>query len=131
MMGVSVTAPPPYISADPIQPFDALAAMSEDVYTDADKYIPTLPSFLTPSATEWTPEPLANTNTDPAAPWTTAQRAWENPIDAVDGYDLPTAVMAWAKALRWPAIPVGKIPKTLVDGIEQYYLSAPFIGQVV
>jgi hypothetical protein len=131
MMGVSVTAPPPYTPAHPIQPFDALAAMSEDVYTEEDHYKPELPLSLTSSLTKWAPEPLADTKDDPAAPWKAVQKAWANPVDAEEGYDLATATAAWAQTLSWFTTPVGKLPTQLVAGIEQYYMSAPFMGQVV
>jgi hypothetical protein len=131
VMGVSVTAPPPHNPADPIQPFDVLAAMSEDVFTEEDHYTPKLPSSLATSLTKWAPEPLVDTTDDPAAPWQAVQKAWANPVDAVEGYDLATAVTAWAETLGWFTTPVGKLPTQLVAGIEQYYMSAPFIGQVV
>jgi hypothetical protein len=104
--------------------------MSEDVYTEEDNYTPKLPSSLTSSMTEWAPDPLADTKVDLAAPWTAVQKAWDNPVDAAEGYDLATAVVAWAQTLSWFTTPVGKLPTQLVAGIEQYYLSAPFMGQV-
>jgi hypothetical protein len=119
MTGVSVAAPPPYISADPIQPFDALAAMSEDVYTEEDHYTPELPSSLTSCLTKWAPEPLADTEDNLAAPWKAVPKAWANPVDAV---------AAWARTLSWFTTPVGKLPTQLVAGIEQYYMSAPFMS---
>lgn len=130
MMGVTVTAPPPYISKDPLPPFDALAAMSESIYPSEDHFTPELPSSLTPSAAKWAPEVLADTNGHPEAPWTAVRDAWGHPVDAADGYDLATAVVAWAKALTWLAVPAGKPPIQLLVDIEKYYLSAPFVGQV-
>ena len=133
IMAVTMTAPPPTISPDPLQPFDAIAAMSEDVYTDedfTDRPPPALPATLTSSVDTWNPIPLANTHTNPTLPWATVKAAWESPADEGLGYNVVAAVAAWANAMQWAQVPNAGIPMQLVVGIEDFYMSAPFSGQV-
>jgi hypothetical protein len=130
MMGVTVTAPEPYISADPLQPFDALAAMSVDVYADEDLYKPTLPSFVTASNLQWAPGPLADDANKKTAPWDAVKKAWQDPIDVIDDSDVSVAVSAWAKALGWSTVPPSQLPTQLLLDLETLYLDAPFVGQV-
>ncbi|KAF2403814.1 hypothetical protein EJ06DRAFT_295181 [Trichodelitschia bisporula] len=80
MMGASFTAPPPSISPDLLQPFNALDMSALDVFAD-DEVEPSLPSKVTLASTSFAPaEPAALTLTSPAnMHWTTALAAWKAP----------------------------------------------------
>jgi hypothetical protein len=85
MMGASFTSPPPYYSQDKILPYDALAAHSIDVFTDADEAAdpglpPHLPSTVTYDRPDWaSSQPLVPTKTDLAAQWEAVMNIWNPP----------------------------------------------------
>jgi hypothetical protein len=135
-MGITLTAPPPYLSNDPILPFDAHAAMSEAVFTCAET--PSLPSSIVPTNPNYNPAPLADT--DKAAPWKALRQVWDQPIHTVSaGQNLMEVVATtWAAAFGWDAKALDGVgtPKLLIDGnggnggLEVEYMACPFIAAV-
>lgn len=129
MMGVTFSAPPPFLSLDLVKAFEAAQAMAKDVFAQDDLFHPKLP--LTPlpvAAGPWRPEPLEIATDRPAKPWEKARDVWStsNTGDA----DIKTLVDACASAFGWTLdlSPAAKIPKLLIDTLETEYLQPPLIG---
>lgn len=136
IMGITLTAPPPLLSADLIKPFDAKDAMAQDIFTDTDHengLNPALvpkPVFAQP---DWNPIARLGADTDEIR-WTTAQTAWRSPDDLGAGlngktWGLSDVASMWGGAMQWKESVAATFPTTLVDEIETYYVSAPFVGQ--
>jgi hypothetical protein len=41
---------------------------------------------------------------------------------------LKDVVGMWGNAMQWKDLPEADMPNALVDGLEGYYMSSPFIG---
>lgn len=124
MMGVIVVPPPPRLSDDAIQPFDAIASQLQDVFPDA----PPFPDATAAAATSWTPVPPAPPPpSDPARPWEAVQALWSTPgLGAGAGAE---AVRAWAGCMGWGGDSVrGDVPERLVAGLQQMYVAAPLVA---
>jgi hypothetical protein len=100
--------------------------MSEDVYMKEDHYTPELPSSLTSVDARTIGRHKGQSGSTVEA----VEKAWANLVHAVEGYDLVTTIVAWVQMLSWFTVPVRKLPTQLVAGIGQYYMSAPFMGQM-
>lgn len=94
-MGVILTPPAPYLSADTIQPFDAVASQLEDVFPTPPDFPPT----NTNASASWLPvAPASPPDPDPAAPWKAVQALWETPAIANGAVN---TVSAWATLMGW------------------------------
>lgn len=129
MMGVTVSAPPPFLSLDLVKPFEAARAMAKDVFVDADPFHPELP--LTPlpvAAGPWRPAPLDIVADMPAKPWENARDVWSTPTTGDE--DIKTLVDACMGAFGWTLdlSPAAHIPQLLIDALETEYLQPPLIG---
>jgi hypothetical protein len=120
LMGLTVQAPKPALSPDQIQPFNALDAMSENVFDDGDKsdpravntmgeavaqaeadgWSPNIPTVTTPRPqASWSPAAPADSSSDPAAQWEAVSKAWQNPSQgAATAQDV---LSRWKAAYGW------------------------------
>jgi hypothetical protein len=136
IMSITFCAPPPVLSHDLILPFNAQDAMAQDVFTEKDHengLNPLILPELVYTSAAWNPAhhpPVPDTD---EKLWADAQTAWENPDLLVEGqggkiWGLKDVVGMWGSAMQWKDLPDANTPSVLVDGLEGYYMSAPFIG---
>ena len=135
IMGITLAAPPPVLSSDLIKPFDAKDASAQDVFTDQDKFEPSIvpiPVFAQP---DWNPAPHpTGVSGDDKALWSKAQKAWQNGEDLGVGasagkvWGLKDVAEFWKGAILWKKGASPEFPTSFVHDIESYYMSAPFIS---
>lgn len=128
-MGVTLSAPPPFLSLDLVKPFEAAQAMAKDVFAEDDPFHPELP--LTPlpvAAGPWRPEPLEIAADKPAKSWEKARDVWST--SSTGDADIGTLVDACVSAFGWTLdlSPAAHIPQLLIDTLETEYLQPPLIG---
>jgi hypothetical protein len=134
IMGLTLTAPPPILSKDPIVPFNAKDANSQDVFTDQDPVHPFLDPKPIFAQDDWNPQARpVGVGDDDEELWIQAQSAWKNPTDlgtASTGkqWGLTDVVGMWGDAMGWKEGVDAFFPSVFVDAIEIYDMSAPFVG---
>ena len=136
VMGITFSAPPPVLSHDLILPFNAKDAMAQDVFTEEDHAKGLNPSLLPEpvyTSAAWNPAPHPPVPDTDEKLWADARTAWENPEFLVEGrggkvWGLKDVVGMWGNAMHWKDLPDAEMPSVLVDGLEGYYMSAPFVG---
>ena len=140
-MGLIIQAPAPALSPDQIQPFNALDAMSENVFTNldnpnktlppaesADGWSPNIPTTTTPlPSTAWLPAAPADSSTDAAAQWEAVSTAWRNPSLGAAAI-AKSALTAWKAAFGWAPNTVAAPGRcSQVAEMELDYLMAPLM----
>ena len=128
MMGVTFIAPPPYLSHDLILPFDAHAAMSEDIFSKDEE--PKLPQAVANAPTKFNPAPLVDHSTEATAgaPWEAVRESWTGMPKGQAGVsparqaELASVVDAWTKAMEWhidstaPLTQVRQMTRAVTEG---------------
>ena len=142
LMGLTIKAPPPVLSPDLIQPFNALEAMSENVFTDLDEkthqtandanehdgWSPSIPTTTTPApSVAWLPAARMNSSTDAAAQWEAVSTAWQAPTLGATNV-AKTALSAWQAAFGWAPLKVAAPSRCAqASEMELDYLAAPML----
>jgi hypothetical protein len=141
LMGLTIQSPILFLASDPILPFNAIAAMSEGIYTEQDwptniqqhpntAWQPTVPvTIYPPAATPWDPIAQDTPTTDhPAKQWEDVSSAWQNTAAVSNTktvMEICQKIFGWApKSAAIPAI------TSSLQEIEQYCLAAPFFTAV-
>jgi hypothetical protein len=138
-MGLTIVAPKPFLANDPILPFDALAAMSEEIFTDQDwpdgkthteAWRPPLASTPYPPATprKWDPiAPATAADTDPAKQWEAVSGAWRSPGFGKD--NVYKGMQIWKQAFGWGVTTtVAPVVSSSLKEMELDYLAAPLLA---
>lgn len=119
MMGVLLTAPPPYMAPDKLPTFNIEDADLQELR--AEKIFPN----SAPSHTEWEPE-------DPqtgVAQWKAVQDSWTNPSWGIGSEGQMGFVGKWAEAFGWDNAmsQLAAIPMRLQEMFEELYVAAPLM----
>jgi hypothetical protein len=126
MTGVEFRPPPPMLSADLVQPLDAVLSQRQGVFPDNNT--PPLPDSTTPENPAWLPvPPVSPPKEDPAKPWEHVQALWTAP--GLGAGAAAVAAGAWARAMGWADKSVsGRVPERLVAGLQTLYVAAPLVA---
>lgn len=125
MMGITLQAPPPILSDDPIKDFNALESMSRDIF-EQDEH-PSITSDVQAPSIAWLPAARSETGTDPAQPWKDVQSTWASPKLPRGAID--AAVSAWADAFGYAGLSAeAPVRAATLAGVEVDYMAAPFIS---
>ena len=135
IMGITFSAPPPVLSHALMLPFNAKDAMAQDVFTEEDHKNGLNPSLLPElvyTSAAWNPAPHQDVPDTDDTLWADARTAWEKSDFLVEGqggkvWGLKDVVGMWGNAMQWKDLPDADMPNVLVDGLEGYCMSAPFI----
>lgn len=153
MMGASFTAPPPRHSFDKLVTFNAVAAASQDVFSDGGH--PVLSPAVMYSDAEWTAEDPVDSSKQADAQWANVLKKWQNPeiimttpaTTAADGTPKPpasiipnqdvvqAAIDVWSAAFGWSSNNALKNDVTYAGGVQpivwdqfdNLYMASPVI----
>ncbi|KAL7276584.1 hypothetical protein RUND412_000426 [Rhizina undulata] len=119
MMGVIINAPDPELSNDVIPKFNAVKAMSQDVFGQGKEKI--FPKNLQ-SNQIWLPlKAVPGPNQ-----WKNVSDRWKNPI--MGKTSAQNTVDAWKKAFFWEVTLNGAPPAKLLDDFGALYLAVPLLS---
>lgn len=115
MMGVIIRAPDPVLSNDVIPKFNAVDAMSEEIFPQGEEKI--FPPNAA-SSDNWLPLKAAQGSEQ----WSNVKTAWQapktNPQKTVD---------LWTNAFSWDTKLDGSLPPILLKKFDELYLAAPLL----